>query len=227
MPDRLQNVRIDVSNKLFVKDPMSSELGVQIIARALPMIDSLGLELFTFKKLAHDIGTTESAVYRYFENKHKLLLFYTSWYWGVLTYNLAFGTANIESSEKRLERGVQIIVAGPAPIQNSPFDLDLLQRVVVSESSKAYLTKQVDHENKNGLFTEFKQLMQRFSELIAGVAPKYPYPHSLASLFIESQLNQRYFADHLPSLTDLGIESQQRCEFYQNLIQNTIAPWKN
>lgn len=191
MPNRLQNIRIDVSNKLYVKDPLSSELGTHIISKALPMIDTLGLEMFTFRKLAQEIGTTESAVYRYFENKHKLLLFYTSWYWGVLAYNLAFGTANIESPEKRLERGIQIIVAGPAPIQNSPFDLDILQRVVVSESSKAYLTKQVDQENKSGLFSEFKQLMQRFSELIEAVTPNYPYPHSLASLFIESQLNQR------------------------------------
>lgn len=227
MPDRLHNIRIDVSSKLYVKDPLSSELGNQIISRALPMIDSLGLEMFTFRKLAQEIGTTESAVYRYFENKHKLLLFYTSWYWGVLAYNVAFGTANIESPEKRLERGMQIIVDGPAPIQNSPFDLDILQRVVVSESSKAYLTKQVDQENKSGLFSEFKQLMQRFSELIKAVAPNYPFPHSLASLFIESQLNQRYFADHLPSLTDVGSDGQNRLEFYQNLIQNTIAPWKN
>lgn len=227
MPNRLQNVRIDVSNKLYVKDPLSSELGTQIISRALMMIDSLGLEMFTFRKLAQEIGTTESAVYRYFENKHKLLLFYTSWYWGVLAYNVAFGTANIESPEKRLERGIRIIVAGPLPIQNSPFDLELLQRVVVSESSKAYLTKQVDQENKNGLFAEFKQLMQRVSELIEAVAPGYPYPHSLATLLIESQLNQRYFADHLPSLTDIGSDAQNRLEFYQNLIQNTIAPWKN
>jgi len=227
MPDRLQNVRIDVSNKLYVKDPLSSELGVQIISHALPMIESLGFEVFTFKKLALEIGTTESAVYRYFENKHKLLLFYTSWYWGVLTYNLAFGTANIESAEQRLERAIQIIVAGPAPIQNSPFDLDLLQRVVVSESSKAYLTKQVDQENKDGLFAEFKQLAKRVSELIEAVAPNYPYPHSLASLFIESQLNQRYFADHLPSLTDIGRDAQQRFEFYKNLIQSTVVTWKS
>lgn len=227
MPDRLQNIRIDVSKKLYIKDPLSSELGSQIISQALPMIDSLGLEMFTFRKLAQEIGTTESAVYRYFENKHKLLLFYTSWYWGLLAYNLAFGTANIESADKRLERGIQIIVAGPAQIQNSPFELDILQRVVVSESSKAYLTKQVDQENKSGLFSEFKQLMQRFSELIEAVAPNYPYPHSLASLFIESQLNQRYFADHLPSLSDLGSDGQNRPDFYQNLIHNTIAPWKN
>lgn len=227
MPDRLQNVRIDVSNKLYVKDPLSSELGIQIISRALPLIDSLGLEMFTFRKLAQEIGTTESAVYRYFENKHKLLLFYTSWYWGVMAYSLAFGTANIDSPEKRLERGIEIIVAGPAPMHKSPFDLDILQRVVVSESSKAYLTKQVDQQNKNGLFGEFKQLMQRFSELIEAVSPNYPYPHSLASLFIESQLNQRYFADHLPSLSDLGSDAQSRLAFYLNLVQNAIAPWKS
>jgi AcrR family transcriptional regulator len=227
MPNRLKNVRIDVSTKVFVKDPYSSGLGIQIITHALPMIDSLGMEMFTFRKLAAEIGTTESAVYRYFDNKHKLLLYYVSWYWGWVGYNLAFGTMNINDPEERLERAVKIITSGLEPLENSPFEIDVLLRVVVAESSKAYLTKQVDDENKEGLFTEFKNLMNRVSELITSVAPEYPYAHSLASLFIESHLNQIYFSEHLPALSDLGGSAQKRYEFYRQLIFNTILPWRS
>lgn len=226
MPDRLRSVQIHVSAKVFVKDPHSSELGLQIIQRALPMIDELGMELFTFRKLAAEIGTTESAVYRYFENKHKLLLYYVSWYWGLVDYNLAFGTANISNAQDRLARAIQIITTSLKNLDNSPFELIVLQRVVVAESSKAYLTKQVDDENKEGLFVEFKQVMQRLSELISDVSPKYPFSHSLASLFVESHLNQVYFAEHLPSLSDLGNDRESRNEFYSDLIFKTIEPWQ-
>lgn len=39
------------------------------------MIYKTGYEAFTFKKLAEDIGTTEAGIYRYFENKYKLLVY--------------------------------------------------------------------------------------------------------------------------------------------------------
>ena len=37
------------------------------------MIDALGFEDFTFKKLGQEIGSNESSVYRYFDSKHKLI----------------------------------------------------------------------------------------------------------------------------------------------------------
>jgi AcrR family transcriptional regulator len=221
----LTNVRIAVNDKVYLKDPATSELGREMLMRALPMIDELGLEGFTFRKLAAEIGTTESALYRYFESKHKLLLYYTSWYWGWTEYNLVFGTANLPTAEVKLERAIEIVTSAISVMNDPPFDLNKLERVIVSESSKAYLTKEVDMENKEGLFAQFKSLCNRVAELIEDFSPDYPYAHSLASLLFSSHLDQVYFAQHLPSLSDIGHDKGMGCDFYKSLIFRTIQQW--
>jgi len=48
--------------------------GEKIILHSIQLIHKNGFEAFTFKKLAIDSGTTEAGIYRYFENKHRLLI---------------------------------------------------------------------------------------------------------------------------------------------------------
>ena len=56
------------------------------------MIDQLGFEQFTFKKLARAIGSTEASVYRYFDNKHRLLTYLIAWYWKWMEYQINYRT---------------------------------------------------------------------------------------------------------------------------------------
>ena len=70
-----------VNEKIYVRDPEGTELGRQMVKRAIDLIYDLGFEAFTFKKLALQMNTTEATIYRYFENKHRLLLYIISWYW--------------------------------------------------------------------------------------------------------------------------------------------------
>ncbi len=225
MPQELLHLRIEVSDKVFLKSPESSVLGKDILAKGLEMIDALGMEGFTFRKLACEIGTTESAIYRYFENKHKLLLYYVEWYWAWLEYQVAFGTVNLPSAAMKLERAIEIVTRNADPSNVQHFDMTVLQRVVVAESSKSYLTKMVDKENREGLFVQYKAICRRFGRLIDDVAPGYPFAHALASLFIESRLGQIYFAEHLPSLSEVGSDEALRHNFFKALIFNTLAEW--
>ena len=87
MESLFQSVRITINDKLYVKDPESSNLGKRIVEESILMINDFGFESFTFKKLGQKIGSNESSIYRYFENKHKLLLYLASWYWGWLEYH--------------------------------------------------------------------------------------------------------------------------------------------
>lgn len=225
MPQELLHLRIEVSDKVFLKNPQSSPLGKDILKQGLEMIDTLGMEGFTFRKLAADIGTTESAIYRYFENKHKLLLYYVEWYWAWLEYQVAFGTVNLPSAHMKLERAIEIVTKNACSSIAQDFDMTVLQRVVVAESSKSYLTKMVDKENRDGLFVHYKAICRRFGRLINEAAPGYPFAHSLASLFIESRLGQIYFAEHLPSLSEVGSDESLRYNFFKALIFNTLAEW--
>ena len=82
MKNILEGIKINISPKIYVKDPETSELGKKILENSILLIDEIGFDNFTFKKLGQRIGSNESSIYRYFESKHKLLLYLTSWYWG-------------------------------------------------------------------------------------------------------------------------------------------------
>lgn len=225
MPSSLANIRIDVSAKIFLKDPYSSDLGKNIVANALPLLDELGMEKFTFKKLAQEINTTESAIYRYFESKHRLVLYYIAWYWGWMEYNLVFGLANISDPKLKLEMAIRILTNDLKDSTNALFSIERLNRVAIAESSKAYLIKDVDNGNKDGIYLEFKNLCSRFSLLIDDFAPGYPYSHSLSSMLIQAHLDQHFFYNHLPSLTELE-NDKMRFEFFNDLIFSKLLSWK-
>ena len=96
-------IQIIINDGLFVKDPESTDLGKKIISKSIELIEELGFEAFTFKKLGQAIGSPESSVYRYFESKHQLLVYLICWYWSWVEYKLVFGTVNQQSSHEKLK----------------------------------------------------------------------------------------------------------------------------
>ena len=74
-------LQIEINPELYSKNPNSSQLGQHIISKSIKLISEIGFEDFTFKKLGLLIDSPESSVYRYFKNKHMLLVYLTSWYW--------------------------------------------------------------------------------------------------------------------------------------------------
>jgi AcrR family transcriptional regulator len=190
---------------------------------SISMIDELGFEEFTFRKLAKEINSTEASVYRYFENKHKLLLYLSSWYWGWMEYRLAFCIANIQSAEQRLEKAIQLITENYQDAESlAQINKTKLNKIVISESSKSYLTKEVDQENKVGAFAGYKKLVAKIADIVLEVDPSYKYPHMLISTIIEGAHLQRYFSQHLPRLTDSYKGEDSIKEFYRNLVFSSI-----
>jgi AcrR family transcriptional regulator len=219
----IRSVNIIINDRTYLKDPMSSELGRKIISHSIEMIHELGFDEFTFRKLGQRINSPEASVYRYFESKHKLLLYLTSWYWAWMEYRIVFATVNVESPIERLNRVIDLITQRIQNDENfSHIDEVKLQMIVTSESSKAYLTKQVDAENKEGMFSAYKELVRRVSGIILEVNPNYPYPHMLTSSLIESIHHQRFFADHLPRLTNVIQGEDAVRSFCKDLIYHTV-----
>lgn len=222
MKSLFANIKIQVEEKVYLKDPDSTETGRKIVSNAILLIDELGLEAFTFKKLAERIESTEATIYRYFESKHKLLVYLISWYWNWLEYKLAFATNNIASPEERLKIAIHILAD---TIENDDnfihIDEVTLQRIVISESAKAYLTKEVDEDNREGYFKSYKRLCHRIADIVTEVNPKYKYPTSLVSTIAESAHYQKFFALHLPSLTNL--DSKQEGSLVEFLTQLTFS----
>jgi AcrR family transcriptional regulator len=202
-------LRISMPEGLYLRDPQSTELGRSIIKHAILLIDEIGFESLTFKKLAKKIGSNETSLYRYFENKHLLLLYLVVWYWNWVSYLIDINTKNIEDPKRILDKIIETIV--DATKENPSIDFvneDVLHRIIISESTKAYHTKAVDKENKEGLFGGYEALVQKIASSILEVKKDFPYPHSLASNLFEMANNQIYFAVHLPGLTDIKVKDQ-------------------
>jgi AcrR family transcriptional regulator len=152
----LAKVALTINDTLYMKDPNSSSLGVRIIKDGISLLDEVGFEQFTFKKLALRIETTEASVYRYFESKHQFLLYLINWYWGMIEYRLAFETANIMDAKVKLKKAIHLLTSIPDPEVEIVFDAEVtLKRVVINEAPKVYFTKDVDKENKHGAYSVY------------------------------------------------------------------------
>ena len=190
---------------LFLRNPEGTELGKNIIKHSIQLIYKNGIEGFTFKKLAEDIGTTEAGIYRYFENKHKLLIYLTSWYWSWVEFQISFHTDNIKDPVLKLKRIITLLAATVEDDEQSGYvNESILHQIIIAEGSKAYLTKQVGDDNKQHFFKPYKDLCALIGNIILECSPQYKYPKSLASTIIEIAHFQNFFMNNLPSLTDFG-----------------------
>ena len=151
------NLQIKIRSSLFSKDPESSDLGRDIISKSIEMINLLGFESFTFKKLGAAIGSNESSVYRYFSNKHMLLVYLVNWYWSWMDYKIVLETSKLNKAEDKIKMSIELLVADIKQDSNFSFINEvLLNKIIITESSKAYHTKDVDNENEKGFYKTYK-----------------------------------------------------------------------
>ena len=218
-------VQIKMNETLYVRDPEQSELGKNIIKYSILLIQKKGFEVFTFKKLAEAIGTTEASIYRYFENKHKLLVYLISWYWGWLEFQIIYQTKNVQDSKAKLKQVITLLASTVQDdMMTSYVDESLLNQILISEGSKSYLTKHVQEDNKQEFFNPYKDLCKTVGEIILECNIQYKYPQSLASTIIEVAHLQNFFLHNLPALTDFDQtkKEDQIIEFLNNLVFSSI-----
>lgn len=219
----LSNIKININEKIYLKDPESSDLGKRIIENSIYLIDTIGFDGFTFKKLGEKIGSNESSIYRYFESKHMLLVYLTSWYWTWLEYQLVLSTNNIEDNKLKLEKAIAVLTQTTTiDYAFSHIDEVILKQIVINEYSKSYLTKEVDNENKEGYFAVYKRLVNRLKDMIVDVDVSYKYPLTLASTVIEGAMHQHFLKNHFQSITECS-QGLQPTDFFKDLVFNILT----
>ncbi|MDC1235557.1 TetR/AcrR family transcriptional regulator, partial [Flavobacteriaceae bacterium] len=197
-------------------------LGKNIITQGMELIHEMGFDGFTFKKLGTHIGSNESSIYRYFENKHKFLLYLSSWYWAWVEYNLVMETHSITDPKEKIIQAVTVLTRKvDNDSSNTPINLVLIHKIMISEFSKSFLTKSVDQENEQGLFVAYKRVHSRLQGFIKVANPSYNFSASLANTILAGVLQQYYYKDHFPSLTDCS-DINEPCNYYINLIYKTL-----
>ncbi len=201
---------------------MSSDLGKSIISSSVEMIKEFGFESFTFKKLAERIESTEAGIYRYFENKHRLLVYLLDWYWSWLEYVIKYKTNNLTDCEQRLKLIIKILVLQDLEefMNNQFINYRALHQIVISEAAKTFLTKNVDEDNKIQLFKPYKDLCKHIADIIQEFNCDYKFPRSLSSTIIEMSHYQNFFMKKLPALTDFGGDKDEKklVEFLEDLL---------
>jgi len=221
------HLQIVMNPNLYLRDPESTDLGRKILRKSVEMISKMGFEEFTFKKLAHAIDSTEAGIYRYFENKHRLLLYITAWYWRWVECQVLFHTQNMKNPQKKIETILRILIQDfEDKLDTHPhINKDYLHRIVLADSAKSFLTHEVDKDNKSMFFKPYKDLCKLLALVISEADPKCKYPHSVASSVLELSHLQVYFMQHLPSLTDFSDKKDKKevYQFLRKLVFSFIA----
>ena len=216
-----------VNEHIYLRDPESSELGKQIVKNAIDLIYELGFEHFTFKKLAAKMSTTEASIYRYFENKHRLLLYILNWYWSYMEFLVDFTIQNIQDPKEKLTKIITLFTKSlPESVGQLDYNKSFLNQIVLSESSKVYLIKEVKEINSFQVFKPYKDLCNKISEVMLSLNPSYIYSRSLSSTLIETAHSQQYFSKNLPRLTDVSNEKEEKFvyNFLSQLVFSALKP---
>lgn len=219
-------IRLLMNEHFSLRDPHQTELGRRILGEGVRLIDELGFEAFTFKKLAAAINSTEASIYRYFENKHKLLLYLVAWYWAWLTYAIDYQIHNLTDPRLRLRVAIEALANASTEDPRTEYINEKdLHRIVVSESSKAFLTKSVDGEREQGLFQGYVNLVDKLADIFREVNRRYLHPKALAVSVIEASRKQLFFAEHIPSVTELSsTDATELADFMENLVLQALRP---
>lgn len=219
------HLQIKMNPNLYLKDPELTELGKSIIKDGIVLLFELGYEDFTFKKLAFKIGTTEASIYRYFENKHRLLTYLVTWYWVWQEYQLLFQLNNVQDPKSKINIIIELLTFRTNDdFLTSNMNREMLNKIIICEGDKSYLTKNVQEDNKAMIFKPYKDFCHKIAEVFLEYRADYAFPHSLASSVIELAHHQIYFKDYLPRLTDFpNAESTDKLVvFMKQLIFSTL-----
>ncbi len=215
-----RGIQFEINKHLCLKDPQMTNYGQKLISESIVLFHEIGFEQFTFRKLAAKMDSTEASVYRYFENKHTLLLWLICWYWEWVHYLIDINIKNIEDVERKLKIVIHNIVnASTESPLTSYINENMLHRVVINESSKTYHIHEVDVEEKHGHFKSYEELVAKVSSIIVEFNPKFKYPKILASNLFEMANNQIYFAEHMPDLTDIKNRKDKHIDLENAMVE--------
>ncbi len=201
---------IEPASGLALRDT-SSPMGVRILAEGLALINEIGLEAFTFKKLAERIGCTEVTVYHYFANKQRLLQYFFQVYWLWLATHCQQEGRSIKDPLARLHGDIRALCGlWPADALATQFDPSALRELVINEGSKSFMHKNVDSDNKLKLFQPYKDLCAHIATELKACAPRIKSPRSFATTLVEMAHSLEFAMHHLPALTELSVKRDRK-----------------
>jgi len=138
-----------------------------------------------------------------------------------MDFLLTIKLENISDKKERLLIVVRLLTNDFTENTNQvDYNKKFLNKIVITESSKVYLVKEVAEINKNKVFQPYKDLCSRIAAIISEYNSTYKYPRSLSTTLIETSHHQQFFSVNLPKLTD--IDSQINPEFTSHFMEDFL-----
>lgn len=213
---------LQIKTGAFIKNPVTSELGIRIVQSAISLLNEIGFDEFNFRKLAQQLHTSETSIYRYFESKMQLLNFLSQWYWFEVKEEILEEIIGLILPEEKIERAIEILCNpnGSSEDENPFFNLSQIHQLMIQESFRPDLWGE---NNQKDDHASQKRLIQYLSEVILTINPNYSYPKTLVSVMIHSCHNQLLFSTHLPYFSDIPPDNlQSLVNFIKTLTLSTI-----
>lgn len=219
MQKLLEHYTIHPDKALYTKDPASSEVGKEILRVSSALLAKEGIESFTFKKLATAMSSTETTIYRYFQNKHQLVMYLSSWYWLSLEWKIVFATANIKNPKERIERVTQVLSNDlEFDHANTLLDETMLHKIVIRDAFKVFDFESENKDTKVGYFSAYHELCERISQIIMECNSSYKHPKALACTLVDAAMRQQFFKMTLPHLTDATRTDKSTHQFLNSIL---------
>ena len=189
-------IKISVDKHFYIRDPLETKLGQNILTEGIALMQKLGYDQFTFKKLALEMSSTEASVYRYFESKSQFLQYLVCWYWNWLDFLIQYRIHNVKDDKRRLLEAIHVLTQSDEDDPATEFiDEAALHRIIIAESARVYLTRQMNTSIRSDIFKGYGVLVNRISDLIRKVRPKYRFSHQLAMTMITTIHQQMLHQD--------------------------------
>jgi AcrR family transcriptional regulator len=201
---------LEPAPELALRD-LSTSMAQRILAEGLDLMREIGLEAFTFKKLAQRIGCTEVTIYHYFANKQRLLQYYFQLYWLWLATHCRQEGRALKDPVARLHGDIHALCGlWPKDALAAQLDPSALRALVVEEGSKSYLHKNVDSDNRLRLFKPYKDLCAHIAAELKACSPGVRSPRSIATTLVEMAHSLEFAMHHMPALTELSGRKDRR-----------------
>jgi hypothetical protein len=138
-----------------------------------------------------------------------------------------FTVQNIENPKEKLTLIINLFTqALPESTNLLDYNKSFLNQIVLSESSKVYLVKEIKEINSFQVFKPYKDLCNKIAEVMLSLNPTYAYSRSLSSTLIETAHSQQYFSKNLPRLTDISSDKDEKFvfNFLSQIVFSALNP---
>jgi AcrR family transcriptional regulator len=211
---------------LHLRDPGASTTGGRILSEGLALMTEIGLEAFTFKKLAERAECTEATIYKYFQNKQRLLQYYFQLYWMWLDTHCQQEGRTLDDPWERVQGDIRSLCGMWAKdAMAAQLDPVALRELVIVEGSKSFLHRNVDEDNKLRLFQPYKDLCAHIAAELKACDRKFKNPRTFATTLIEMAHSLEFAMEHLPALTELsdGGDRKKLAKFLIGLTERSLS----